>query len=386
MKLLTKTGPALALALTAALAAGPLDAASARVDGHSRGSTASVAERRAARVVVHPGQSIQRALERTRTGGTVVVRPGTYRESLTISRSVHLRGRGALLRPPAAPPVNVCTLDPDAAAERVMPGMCVAGRLADPTQEESPVVQPLSGVSITGFRVRGFTGAGVEAYGVRHLTLSHLRAEQNPGGGVFVARADHVLIRGVQAVRNGAQGLNLHSRVRHFSLAHNVVTGNHGEGIFVGDSRAGVVERNSVRANCVGILVLDLGLHDGGVTGLRVVRNHVVANNRFCAGDDEGQPSESGTGVALVGARHTVVAHNTVRGNVPSRAAFASFGGVALLDAGPLAGGAAPSHDRVVDNVVLGNQPRDVVYDRSGGHNRLAHNRCRTTTAPGACG
>src|SRR4051812_5631356 len=63
-------------------------------------------------VVVHPGESIQAALDAAQEGDTITVSAGTYHEYLQISTDgVTLQGEGAVLEPPTDPaaPTNLCS-------------------------------------------------------------------------------------------------------------------------------------------------------------------------------------------------------------------------------------------------------------------------------------
>jgi nitrous oxidase accessory protein NosD len=335
-----------------------------------------------AAIVVRPGQSIQAALDAAAPRATVSVEPGSYHESLTITKPVTLRALGqVLLQAPSGPvPVNACTLDPDSGGGS--PGMCIVGRLVDPTQDASPVAAPVSDVHVTGFRISGFRLAGVEIYGARHVSVHDVLADANPGGGLFAGKVDGLRVTHVHADGNGTRGIDLQENVKRFLIRRSTAVGNNGEGIFVGDSSHGVIAGNYVAGNCTGIAVLDEGQPgDSGVRYLIIKRNRVIANNRFCAGD-EGTPSQSGNGIVLVGARHTIVTHNAILANQgstdPSTGAGARFslGGLALLSAAPITGGSAPAHDVVVHNVALDNAPADVLYDGSGTANTVHSNDC----------
>ena len=325
-------------------------------------------------VVVRPGHSIQAALDHARPGATVAVRAGTYRQSLTVTKPVHLVADGRVrLLPPATAPDNLCTEDPD--SDGAFPGICVVGTVADPTEEGSPVATPVRNVEIRGFRLSGFSAASVEAYGARHLRISHVTATANPGGAVFVSHSAGIRIDHLTAAHNGSRGVDLHERINGFSVTHSRLLGNHGEGLYVGDSQHGRIATSLFRGNCVGMLVLDEALPgDHGVSDLRITGNRVLANNRFCAGDDEGAPAMSGNGIVLAGVRHATVTHNRIR-HQHGRSDAIGFGGLALIDAGPLTGGSAPHHVRVVHNAIRGNTPANVTYDHSGSANVLRHNR-----------
>lgn len=338
-----------------------------------------------AAVAVHPGQSIQTAIDAAAAGSTIMVAAGHYAESLTVTKPITLVGRGEVeISPPAAAPTNACTLDPD--SEGRFPGICVVGQLSDPTEESAPVAVPVTDVHISGIDLSGFTAAAVEIYGAEHVTLNRIDATANPGGGVFASHSADVQLNQLTAANNGGRGVDIHESVAGFAITHSALSGNRGEGVFVGDSSGGRIAHNNVSGNCTGILLVDLALPgDTGVTGVRVAHNKIIANNAYCAGDDEGQPAESGNGLVLVGARGTVVTGNQVRGNAAPQPAALSFGGVAVLDAGPFTGGAAPSGNVLTHNVITGNAPMDLLYDGSGTGNIMRDNICATRTTPRAC-
>jgi nitrous oxidase accessory protein NosD len=339
-------------------------------------------------IVVRPGQSIQGALDSAPDGATVTVVAGSYAESLTISKPVTLSARGAVtLRPPLDAPVNGCTLDPD--VDGAMPGICVIGQLADPTEEESPVVTPVRDVHISGFTIRGFANSGVEIYGAHTVSVSDTTAAGNRGGGFWAGRSADVVLDRVIATDNGARGVDIQEGTTEFRVQHATISDNTGEGVFVGDSEQGVIAGNLIGGNCSGVLVLD---ERTGASDVRIEHNTVVANNRFCPADEGGAPSISGNGVVLAGARDTTVAHNMIVGHAGAgdpdsgRPAQFSVGGLAVLDAGPLTGGAAPSGDNVAHNLIVDNAPLDVLYDGSGTGNQFSRNVCVTSTVPGICG
>lgn len=341
---------------------------------------------------VRPGQSIQQAIDRADDGSTVTVRPGIYRESLTISRPVQLvAARGAVLMPPEAPPDNLCTRDPDTIAG-VIPGICIAGTVADPDAPSPAVIDPVDHVRVSGLTIRGYNFAAVEAYGARHLVLDHLTATDDAGGGVFVARSTDVRMTGLEIHRTQGRGLDIHQGNADVVVRRSSITGNTGEGVFVGVGTHVELTRNRIADNCVGISAIDLALPDQhGLTDLLIRANVVERNNRFCASNAEGSPSQSGTGIALVGVADSVVRGNRVTGHEGGvdpqsgeRAQF-SLGGLALLDARPLTGGSAPHGNRVTNNVILDNQPVDVLYDGAGSDNTFARTTCGISTMPGVC-
>ena len=109
----------------------------------------------AATIIVGPGQSIQAAVDAAPPGSTILVRPGTYHETVTITRAgIRLQGSGANLTTilPPANPGGPCAFGPD-----FVQGVCVLGNL----DQDFNVVSSVRGVSVTDIAVSGFTGSGI---------------------------------------------------------------------------------------------------------------------------------------------------------------------------------------------------------------------------------
>lgn len=375
--------PILAHGMGTACAAAALAAATAAAPATAQSTQSTM---------VRPGESIQQALDAAADHATVVVRPGTHVESLTITRPVHLIGLpGAVLTAPAALPDNLCTRDPDA-PEGVAPGICIAGTVDDQDAESPAVTDPVDDVTVAGFAVRGFGLAAVEMYGARRLTLDRITATDDAGGGVFVAKSSEVRLNRLSIHDTQGRGLDLHDAYRDVVVRDSTFVDNLGEGVFIGNGTDALVSGNTISGNCVGIAAVDLGLPGaGGLSHLIVRGNQVRHNNRYCAGDGEGAPSQSGTGIALVGAVDSLVTNNVVTGNVGSAdpvsgvPAMFSLGGIALLDATHVTGGAVPRDNLFQNNVALGNAPFDVLADGSGTGNRFLRTTCRTATLPSIC-
>lgn len=345
------------------------------------GGAAAATSRPQDRVVVHPGQSIQEALDSVAEHGTVVVEPATYAENLAVTRPVTLEGHGLVrLVPPATLVDNVCTRDPDAAdAGTNESGICIVGTVVE--NDPPTVVDRVEGVTIRNLTVDGFDGIGVEAYATRGLRLDRIVSEHNAGGGFFAAESPGARLTRVTARDNAAQAVNLHWADDGASVSDSTIEGNTGEGVFLADSAEVTIARNSIRGNCVGIAAVALGLPGGG--GLRhlvISGNEVVANNRYCPRDDEGAPSESGTGIGLFGAVDSVVTHNRVMSNAPAadapEEADISLGGIAVGDG--FTPDAVATRNRIADNVARSNSPFDLA-DLSTGDNTWRHNSCATS-------
>jgi nitrous oxidase accessory protein NosD len=288
--------------------------------------------------VVGPGQSIQAAVDAANPGDTILVF-GTHRENVAIQTDgLTVRGVGAVILPPATPAVHAC-FDPTVVAEAVH-GICVIGDVDFVTGE---VARYVENVTIQGFTIRDFVGAGVAAVAARDTAVEGNVLRDNTDAGINVSTA-----------------LDTH-------LRHNRISGSR-FGITVAAASGGAIVANSMRENCVGAALL------GPVDAFGLVANDIDRNRKACPPDGD-VPAVSGIGVALVGAAENVIAANRIIGNVPTgETAFS--GGVVLIE------GAADN--LVKGNVILRNDP-DVLWDETGAGNVFRHNVCRTSVPAALC-
>lgn len=284
-----------------------------------------------AATVVGPGDSIQAAVDAARPGETILV-TGTHRENVAVQTDgVALRGRRAVLLAPSTPSPHAC-FDPTEPGEAVH-GVCVIGDVDFDTGEVSRHVE---GVSVAGFTIRGFRGAGLVAVGARDTTFARNVVEDSDDG-VMVSES----IR-TRARRNDVSG------------------GRFGARVF--NAEGTTIVANSLHDNCVGAFVL------GDSRDTRIAHNRIVGNRRACPSDDD-FPALSGIGVGLVGAVHTTVVGNRIIANRPGGVTVAAGGVVAV---------SAPTDSRVHRNRIENNDP-DLFWDGTGSGNVFGPNRC------GAC-
>jgi len=323
----------------------------------------------AATHVVHPGESIQAAVDAAAAGDTVVVLAGEYYESITIhTDGLTLRAQGHVVLEPSYYGSSACYLPGHDVA------ICVVPVDFDPAS--GSYTKRVRKVTITGFQIAGFAGDGVFGFGTENLTVSN-----------------------VVAVDNSAYGIASFDGIG-TTFSHNTVSGSHDAGIYVGDSQdaravvrnnrarnnaLGILVRHSHHAlvsdneaedNCIGVFLLADG-QAGGSGDIAVLNNNVTANNDVCTQFAAAGflPVLGGGGIVLAGSKHNVIIQNVVRDNAGSTL----FSGGIVLIATPRANEDG-SFDASTNNVVIlnrlrGNEPDDIVSDAASTPNLIVGNR-----------
>ncbi|HEY9373738.1 right-handed parallel beta-helix repeat-containing protein [Streptomyces sp.] len=345
------------LACTVALAASGL------------GAAAPTADHRTVRQV-KAGASIQKAVDAAKPGDTIVLSPGTYRESVRITKSnLTLRGSGIL--PTVIQPGTAAA---DDACAKAGHGICVTGTEAG----------PVAGVTVRSLTLRGFTGNGLWAQWTDGLKVQHTVAEKNGKWGIGEERSVRGELSHNVTRDNGDAGLfvaNTTDREHGASdaldtvISHNLSTGNR-IGITVRRLRNVTVEHNQVTENCTGVFVV--GDESRPRTKATVRLNSLYANNKHCPATPR-LPFLQGSGIVLTGAEETVVEKNHVVDNV---GASPLSGGIVLFKSFV---GAFNEQNAIRDNVVLRNSTADLANRDTGKGNTFTRNRCTVSEPAGMC-
>jgi parallel beta-helix repeat protein len=326
-----------------------------------------------AALVVHPGESIQAAVDTAHPGETVTVLSGTYHEAVCVTTDgIRLRGQDAVIMPPAQAPQSPCAFDEGGQTI----GIALVGVLDFDTGQ---VLDPVSDVTVSGFRVEGFAGFGIGMIGGHNVDIVDNTAVNNGEYGIARFVSTGGSLRDNRATGSEEAGLYLgDSPEAHATIVGNTAWDNGFFGIFVRDSAHGTVVGNTSYGNCIGIIVLSSTAiaEDWTVAG-----NSVHDNVKACPGSEDGPPA-SGIGVLLAGARDTTVRGNTITGNQPTGPSLAT-GGVAVVSTVAL-GGQDPTGNLVQGNLLSNNDP-DLFYDGSGSGNSFVSNNCQTSVPDGLC-
>jgi len=327
-----------------------------------------------AAVVVRPGGSIQVAVDAARPGSTITVLPGTYHEAVCVTTDgVKLRGHGTVIMPPAQAPQTPCALDPG--------GQTIGIALIGQRDDTGQVADPISDVTVSGFRVQGFAAFGIGVLGGSNVDIVGNTAVGNGEYGIarFVSTGGSLKDNRVTGSQEAGLYLGDSPNAR-ATIVGNTAWDNGFFGIFVRDSAHGTVVGNESFGNCIGIIALatqpQVSVQDWTVKG-----NRVHDNTKACPASEDGPPA-SGMGIALAGASHSRVQGNMVTGNRPTGPSLAT-GGIAIFSTAGL-GGADPVANLVKGNELRNNDP-DLSYDGSGTGNTFIHNSCHTSRPDGLC-
>ncbi|MEU6880498.1 right-handed parallel beta-helix repeat-containing protein [Streptomyces sp. NPDC046712] len=320
---------------------------------------------------VEPGESIQQAVDAAGPGDTVLLSPGTYRESVRITTpNLTLRGTGGLptvIEPGATDAGNACA--------KAGNGICVAGT-------ES---RPVEGVTVRSLTLRGFAKSGLWASWTDRLKVQRVIAEKNGTWGIAQERFVRSELSHNIARSNGDAGLFLANTLdkeegaadaKGTLITHNRVYDNR-IGVTVRRLRNLTVDRNNATGNCAGVFVVgDESSPRAGAMTLR--RNHIHANNKLCPKTPR-LPFLQGSGIVLTGAEETLVAENRV---VDNKGDSPLSGGVVLFKSFV---GALNERNEIRDNVVLRNGTADLANRDTGKGNTFHGNTCKVSEPAGMC-
>jgi hypothetical protein len=319
---------------------------------------------------VHPGESIQKAVNHAHPGDVVKVHPGVYRESVQIRKNdLTLDGAGPNKK-------NGTVIRPRKHTNRCgggSAGFCVLQRHGKRT----------AGTRIQDFLVRGFKDFGAVAQRASKTVFAHDKFTNNGEYGVAAFVSGRTRLVHDLATDSGVAGFYIgDSKQARATLKDDVARNNGANGYFLRDASHGRVIDSKAKGNCLGIGLINTG-EAGGVRGWSIRDNDVRQNNKLCPTEGGGPPI-SGTGIGLLGAKKNVVRGNTVINNRPSSNSAPFAGGIVLFSSKPF-GGTVTAGNVIKRNDAHKNLPADLRWDGKGKGNKFTQNKCDTSQPSGLC-
>ena len=330
--------------------------------------------------VVHPGESIQAAVDAASPGDTILVTPGTYRESVRIGTDgLTLRAHGSVTLKPPKYSHSGCYLP-----EHV--GICVVPADFDPNTFTYGGTR-VRDVTVSGFRVVGFEGIGVFGFGTQNLTVSHVVAIDDTGYGVASFEGIGTTFTRNEASGSHDAGIYVGDSLNANALVKDNRSWGNAIGILMRHVQNAIISGNEVWGNCLGVFLLADG-QAGGSGHTAVMNNTVVTNNDVCPqwGYPGFLPILGGGGIVLTGSQDNAIFQNVVRHN---RGTTLFSGGIVLIATPrPNTDGSldASTNNLVFLNRARGNDPADIVEDDASVANLIVANHCRTSKPDGLCG
>jgi parallel beta-helix repeat protein len=333
--------------------------------------------------LVFPGQSIQRAIDRSRPGGWIFVLPGTYREladrtnGLNITKSgLHVIGlstqRRRVVLENAGNQRNGIVAVPEDRTECMSchsdlapPFPLVPGADVEAMKSTAPQIH---GLTISGITIKNFVNNGLFTENVDGFAIVDVESVGNRNYGIFPTLSRNGIITHSKASGADDSGIWVETS-ENVRVTHNLVEDNV-NGFEISNSSNITLAHNVARNNSVGLASLflpDIFEERPDATGY-VIRDNVFLNNNR---PNTARPGSilatvpSGTGILHVGADESRFERNHIEGH--------DFTGIAIADyclvvaETPFDCAVDPavppgflldheaSNNRVTDNVVIGN-------------------------------
>lgn len=290
--------------------------------------------------VVSPGESIQKAIDRARPGGWVLVRPGVYRETadatngLNITRSIHLVGlssheKSVVLENSGSQKNAIVAVPADHTncmgchSSLAPPFPRLPGVKSSPPSS----TYPIAGLTISGITMKDFSNNGLFARGIDGFSFVDVHSVGNKNYGIFPVSSRNGIITRSSASGADDSGIWVETS-ENVKVTHNLVEGNV-NGFEISNSQDILVAHNEVRGNTVGIAALFLP----DIFGVRpYARRYTIRDNYI---HDNNKPNTAtpdailssvppGTGILHVGVDDSTISGNLVENN--------NFIGIAIAD------------------------------------------------------
>lgn len=347
--------------------------------------------------VVKPGQSIQKVVNRARSGDTIQIKAGTFAEAVcVVGKGLTVKGAGAtktILVPPKTLTKTKCWT----------PGAPEGGTVEGVSAIK--FLNPSRRVVVSDLQTRNFPESGIVAWKARGFTVKRTQNIGHRQYGILatadsrrISITDNIQVGVVVNNRSGTAGISVADSAKAKAVIKRNVSVGWNLGIFLRESRGGLVQHNTVKGNCGGVLIFDdsntekpnqTGTVIGGAWTVK--RNSSIANNRLCYAGRDGSLRVSGVGMAVVNADRVKIIQNLIKDNRPVPNVDLNFpaAGLDILTVPSPTGGPNPgpaTKVSVISNRFVNNEPLDIlVGPGTGPGNVFKKNSCGASNPPAIC-
>lgn len=293
--------------------------------------------------------TIQKAVDAARPGSTVVIRPGIYRESVTVS----------------TPRLVIRGVD---RFRTVLHG--------GDSKENGIFVDGASDVAVKNLTVRNYLHSGIFFDHVTGYLARRIDSIKNRTYGIHASNSYSGVIRDSFGWGSGDSAFSIERCLGCSALIENV----HSEMNYLGYSGAnatGVIIRDSTFIhNGAGVVPQTLSSEELAPNRGTTIINNLVAGNNYenvpAAGLSERAGIPFGTGIWLAGVRNNVANGNLIRDHK-------RYG---VLISQSIDGESTPINNRVRRNIIRGSGIYDLAYDGTGSNNCFYRNDLSGPTGP----
>jgi parallel beta-helix repeat protein len=274
----------------------------------------------ASTIRVHPGESIQAAVDRAPANATIMVEPGVYHESAEQPSAVIITKNGLRLIGMSSPDAPVVLENAGGQKNGIWVSPADSVNTENTEEGEHPPCGEngalVHGFLLEGFTVRGFAQYGVYLACVDGFTLTRNLAQDDQVYGLFPVRSHHGTLS-----LNEAEGTSLDAALYVGQSDHVAITDNRAHdnllGLEIENSSDITATKNELFDNTAG-LIADImpNLQKTDQTNVVIAENNVHDNNRPNT-IEMGSTSETppGTGLVVLGGSMVTVRDNTVANN-----------------------------------------------------------------------